>query len=207
MRRRSSALLRLAVPALLMVPVCLTTRATASAASEDATPQDVMQSVFGNRVRDGGFWRQDNQEFKDGVDVPRYWMQVWRNGPGGEVVIVDAYEVRANSACSALMHIVYTYDQATGHIESHAFGANGISGHGVAEFKGTVTTNEATIRLPGGREVKMRDREDHGAAEAVVVEAETWDGKTWKPGKPATWRRSTQGLPCEAADGEKDRDP
>lgn len=207
MCRRSGALLRLAIPALLMVPVSLSVVATPPLASEDTRPEDVMQSVFGNRVRDGGFWRQDNQEFKEGLDVPQYWMQVWRSGPGGEVVIVDAYEVRANSTCSALMHIVYTYDQATGHIESHAFGAHGVTGHGVAEFKGTVTTNEATIRLPGGREVKMRDREDHGAAEAVLVEAETWDGKTWKPGKPATWRRSAHGLPCDATDGEKDQDP
>lgn len=187
---------RLAMAALLTLAAVPCARASPSGAGQKATPAEIMQSVFGNRVRDGGYWRQDNAEFQDGAAVPKYWMQVWRSGPGGEVVIVDAYEVMASDSCTALMHIVYSFDPAAGRIESHGFGAHGISGHGVMEYQGTVTTNEATIRLPGGREVRMRDREDHGAAEAVVVEAETWDGKAWKPGKAATWRRSDEGLPC-----------
>lgn len=207
MRPISIALLRLALPVLLSTAVNASTATADPVAGQEATPAEIMQSVFGNRLRDGGFWRQDNKDFKEGSDAPKYWMQVWRMGPGGEVVVVDAYEVNANNACSALMHIVYTYDQATGRIESHGFGANGVSGRGVIEFKGTVTTNEATIRLPGGREAKLRDREDHGASEAVVVESENWDGKAWKPGRSVTWRRSEQGLPCDSSGASKSTDP
>jgi hypothetical protein len=166
-----------------------------AAASQEASAAEVMQSVFANRVRDGGFWRQDNEAYEEGSDAPKYWMQVWRYGPGAAVVIVDAYAVGAND-CSTLMHIVYSYDPATGGIRSNAFGLNGISGHGVVDFEGTVTRGEATILLPGGREIRMRDREDQGGAEEVVVEAETWDGEAWNPGSPATWRRSMEGLPC-----------
>ena len=51
----------------------------------------------------------------------------------------------------------------------------------------------------------FRDREDH-ALETVVVEVEHWDGKSWAPGKPTTWRRSTKGLPC-ADRGASDAEP
>lgn len=168
----------------------------ASSAGQEPTAAEVMQSVFANRVRDGGFWRQDNEDFEEGADVPEYWMQVWRNGPGDEVVIFDAYAVMADNTCSALIHVVLTYDPESGRIRSDGYGANGMSAHGVMEFEGTVTSGEMTLQLPGGREMRMRDREDQGAPDRIVVEAETWDGEGWTRGEPATWHRSANGPPC-----------
>jgi len=205
MRRGSLLRLTFAASALLAMAVSPGTGAEPVAGQEVSAAQ-VMQSVFANRLRDGGYWRQDNPNFRDGADAPKYWMQVWRDGPGGEVVIVDAYAVKADNTCSAMIHIVYTYDRKSGRIHSRGFGANGISGHGVVEFDGTVTSTETTIQLPNGQEVRMRDREDQGAPEAVTIEAETWDGKDWTPDQSVTWRRSAKGLPCSgegAAGGER----
>jgi hypothetical protein len=187
---------RFATSAFIAIALSTPNPAVISAASPDVSVTDVMQSVFANRVRDGGFWRQDNEAFEKDADVPRYWMQVWRNGPGSEVVIVDAYEVKANNTCSALVHIVYSYDREKGRIQSNAYGANGLFGHGVVKLEGTVTSSEITLQLPGGGERRMRERQNQWASEAVVVEAETWDGTAWAPGEPRTWHRSAQGLPC-----------
>jgi len=170
--------------------------ATEPAIDEPPSAAQVMQAVFGNRLRDGGSWRQDNPDYEEGSDTPAYWMQTWRNGPGDEVVLVDAYEVMADRSCSALIHIVYTFDRESGRIETHGFGANGMSGHGEMEHEGTVTSTEVTLRLPGGREVRMRDREDHGAGDEIAVRAETWNGEDWVAAPPVTWHRSTQGPPC-----------
>jgi len=188
---------QLAALCLLVAGTGTLTTAAEPLAVQDGTAAATMQSVFANRLRDGGFWRQDNPEFEPGTIAPKYWMQVWSRGPGDEVVIVDAYEVRANNACTALIHIVYRYDRETGLIKSSAFGANGMSGQGVMEFEGTVTRSDVTLQLPGGGEMRMRDREDQGSGDVVVVEVEMWDGDGWTTGESTSWKRAAHGPECE----------
>ena len=171
------------------------------ASSQSSKANEVMQSVFANRLRDGGFWRQNNPDFAGEAHLPAYWMQVWRNGPGGEVVIADAIEVKGDGTCSPLIHLVFRYDPESDRIVSAAFGAGGLSGSGVMTYSGSQTSNEATLNLPGGGEMRMRDHEDHGAGDSVTVNVEIWDGETWTPGDPVTWHRSASGPGCSGSAG------
>lgn len=182
--------------ALLLLGTSINTSFSKVSAENDVAPSSVMESVYGNRIANGGFWRKFNDAYEEGNGQPRFWAQKWRFGPGNESVIVDAYQVSDENTCSGVIHIVYYYDQDENIIKSYGFGGHGMRASGRIQFDGSNTSNEATLTFPNSDDIRMRDHENHGDLSKVTVEVEIWNGENWVESAPAIWSRATTIAPC-----------
>ena len=69
-----------------------------------------LERLLGQFAQGAAAWRQDNTEYVQGGELPRYWIREYRWGPGRDVLLADAYAVFEGERCVPLVHLVHTWD-------------------------------------------------------------------------------------------------
>ena len=162
------------------------------------TAEGHLGAVFSYYLKDGGVWRQDNEEHDARSDSPVAYIKRYQWGPGRAIVVDDTFALMADGECQPWTHNVFHWDIAESAVRGQVFHRAGVWASGLIRMAAEhQSTAEFTVVLPDGTESKMRDRTDLSDPHRAVVTAFLRDREAWKEGDQVSWAHvTTRDKPC-----------
>lgn len=175
---------------LVLLVACCSCGMHASLGADRAAIKKNLEEVFAYYLKDNGYWRQDNQDFKAGSGSPVAYLKEYSWGLDGVIVIDDTYALNEDGTCTQWTHNVFRWDEESNAISGQVYHFQGITAIGtVKRLEEDKTLAEFSVHLADGSQRRMKDVTDRSDPRKAVILASIWDGEKWNEHDAVSWRR------------------